>query len=251
VSMRKTQDRGLDYARTRWRPSWGHCWCRVCRRFREDVLHKLHEWPPDGWYLLDCDYVNPERAFAEKWEAECKAHPGLNFGMGTVQDLMVRQSTKHRGRGWQWDILGGGFKKVAFWLTPRERVIVATVVQWLGTQCGMGFLRGALGRCGFEIVERETIEAMRDRAVAPSREAEERHRLTVTALKRELEQLQGQVSSSFAAQLEAQSAESAALRELARLRERMGLLDPEGQAEREPVVALERFESLRGVGEGV
>ena len=37
--------------------------------------------------------------------------------------------------------------------TERDRIVAATVVQWLGSNCGMSFLREALRRCGYRVVE--------------------------------------------------------------------------------------------------
>lgn len=49
-------------------------------------------------------------------------------------------------------------------ITPRERVIVTTVIQWLGTNVGIGFLHVALGRCGYKLTPTDKhITARRDR----------------------------------------------------------------------------------------
>ena len=41
-------------------------------------------------------------------------------------------------------------------ITNRDRMIAASIVQWLGTNCGMGFLHKVLGDCGQEIVKKNT-----------------------------------------------------------------------------------------------
>jgi hypothetical protein len=45
--------------------------------------------------------------------------------------------------------------KERFKITNRDRFVAATVIQWLGSNCGMAFMKEALGKCGFEIVKRE------------------------------------------------------------------------------------------------
>lgn len=41
-----------------------------------------------------------------------------------------------------------GLKKV----TWRDRLVAATIIQWLGSNCGICFLRTALQSCGYDIV---------------------------------------------------------------------------------------------------
>lgn len=100
-----------------------------------------------------CIHVNWEAVFAEEWEETCQPRPGVNFGWGTLQDLMVRQ---REGDG----LLFRG--RVPFWITKRERVIVATVVQWLGTACGFAFLQKCLRRCGYRLVDISMEERIRE-----------------------------------------------------------------------------------------
>jgi hypothetical protein len=38
-------------------------------------------------------------------------------------------------------------------ITARERFIVATVIQWLGSNVGFCFLREVLKSCGYDIVK--------------------------------------------------------------------------------------------------
>lgn len=150
----------VQYARTRYRPKMEHCPCRACRAEVQRVIaeHNLRQTPEgrflagpetDGrplWERFEghyerCEYVNPERAFAEAREKECRPRPGLNFGQGLVQDLFFR----HEGYG----LLGASCDR---WLTRWERAVAAAVVQWFGTNCGMAFLNEALKRCGMTIV---------------------------------------------------------------------------------------------------
>lgn len=139
----EARHRGLDYGRTKWRPRFSLCPCEPCRKERERWNvegREPHEYDADSFD--GCAYVNLEKAFAEAWEKENQPRPGINHGMGILQDLMVRQS--ERGSLWR--------GRVAFWVTKRERVIVATAIQWLGSNVGRGWLEAVLGRAGFLIV---------------------------------------------------------------------------------------------------
>jgi len=81
---------------------------------------------------------NPrEKAFADAWEEENRPITGVNHGHGILQDLFFD------GHG-----VGAA---VHLWVTPREAMIVAEIVQWFGSNCGMNFLDKALGHCGYEI----------------------------------------------------------------------------------------------------
>lgn len=92
-SMRRTQDRALHYRRTRYKPGFGVCRCRVCREANmvaEEEQRVSGTAPPAmGEPVPGCEYVNPERVFAELWEERCRQSPGVNYGHGLVQDLMV------------------------------------------------------------------------------------------------------------------------------------------------------------------
>lgn len=72
-----------------------------------------------------------EQSFAAIWEEENKPRGGVNYGHGLLQDLMLGR-IKYE---FKWDK-----KKFDPWLTDRERKICATLIQWLGTNCGRGFL---------------------------------------------------------------------------------------------------------------
>jgi hypothetical protein len=163
VGMRKTQDRALHHRRTRYKPGFAICRCAVCRKAstlaEEAERAGRGKAPAMGSPVPGCEYRNSEKAFAEAWEKEQQR----SYGMPLVQALMV----VHRP--------GEVSGRVAFWLTPRERVIVASIVQWLGTNVGFAFLREALRRCGYRITEEAEPEekwAWRDEL----RRAEERTR---------------------------------------------------------------------------
>lgn len=84
-----------------------------------------------------------EKAFADTWEAENKKVSGWNQGLGILQDLFFRgHNCVHE-------------------VTRMERWVAATVVQWLGTNCGFCFLRNVLKKCGYGIVRLDEYEERR------------------------------------------------------------------------------------------
>ena len=81
-----------------------------------------------------------EKAFHDQWQRENIPISGINHGQGTLQDLFINRGTEPLAQP-KWDLE----------ITKRERMIVATVVQWLGSNCGMSFLEVALEKCGYKI----------------------------------------------------------------------------------------------------
>lgn len=84
-----------------------------------------------------------EKSFADLWHEENKKKRYINFGQGLLQDLFIK--TKD-------DMMQSKFVEVI--ITPRERFIVATVIQWLGTNCGWCFLSEVLDKAGYKIVKK-------------------------------------------------------------------------------------------------
>ena len=72
-----------------------------------------------------------EKVFADTWEDECKIRPGINSGFGLLQDLFEKSH---------------GFEHV---ITQKEAWIVATVIQWLGSNIGMCFLGEVFKKMGY------------------------------------------------------------------------------------------------------
>lgn len=150
----KHRDRGLHYKRTAEKTYVNWCPCANCRIMRREYL-KLTPWevPKENPH---CQYVPPEKIFADAWEKENADRRGINYGMGILQDLMVTQRAAKRGDLSVRDSFSVfGRLRVAFEITPRERIIVATVIQWLGTNCGWGFLTECLRKCGWRLVRIE------------------------------------------------------------------------------------------------
>lgn len=96
-----------------------------------------------GFNLERLNYSNSdlERSFSEEWQKENKKRPGINKGHGILQDHFIEEGLLH----------------VTFLceITHKERLIVATIIQWLGTNCGRCFLERVLDRCGYRIVKKE------------------------------------------------------------------------------------------------
>jgi len=87
---------------------------------------------------------NPlEKAFFEQWMEENKPLAHINNGHGILQDLFIERTGELQQRKWIAEI------------NNRDRWIVATVIQWLGTNVGMGFLRETFARVNMTIVEKK------------------------------------------------------------------------------------------------
>lgn len=78
---------------------------------------------------------NPrELMFSLEWIKENEKRSWINRGHGILQDLFIDDD--------------GVFHHT---MTPSDKLIAATVVQWFGTNCGMAFLETVLKKCGYEI----------------------------------------------------------------------------------------------------
>jgi len=83
---------------------------------------------------------NPlEMLFARKWAEENRRCKYMNYGYGILQDLFMERKGLH------------SFASPVKIISNRERMIVATVIQWLGTNCGFSFLSEVLREYGYEI----------------------------------------------------------------------------------------------------
>lgn len=81
-----------------------------------------------------------EMAFYLQWLQENEPKAYLNNGNGILQDLFIeREGDFPSSRKWVLEI------------NNRDRFIVATIIQWLGTNVGMCFLEEALKRFGAHI----------------------------------------------------------------------------------------------------
>lgn len=89
---------------------------------------------------------NPrERAFAKAWSREARE---------TLQALMLVGSAPLTEHPALTAIMNR--RRTAYVIDARDAEIVATVIQWLGSNCGMAFLSEALRECGYQIKEIKT-----------------------------------------------------------------------------------------------
>ena len=107
------------------------------------------------WERAEFDFgdgrVNPEKAFQEAWDKQNT--PNCTTGLGTGQDIfVVPKNSADNFDGPNRDDLHYsswfGSEICVYKLSAREHRILATFVQWLGTNCGFGFLHEALRKCG-------------------------------------------------------------------------------------------------------
>lgn len=101
-------------------------------------------WESESWERLDTDnapfpqvrhtwnddQAEVERAVIEFWKKINRVNPGLNYGMGEAQDVIL-SVVEHGDPGPDFDPI----------LTQRERRILATFVAWMATNCGQSFVR--------------------------------------------------------------------------------------------------------------
>jgi len=86
-----------------------------------------------------------EKAFHDQWMEENEPNPVINCGHGILQDLFIEGENTFSPAS------NGKFIEI---ITHRDRMIVATIVQWLGSNVGWSFLYSALERCGYTITKK-------------------------------------------------------------------------------------------------
>lgn len=87
------------------------------------------------------DAINLEKVFADSWEEENVPEPCFGFGYGILQDLFCEGELP-------FNLLQGRATHI---INPRERMIVATVIQWLGSNVGFCWLQETLKKGGYEV----------------------------------------------------------------------------------------------------
>ena len=88
---------------------------------------------------FDANDINKEKVFISRWQKENKKRPAINFGQGILQDLFIENNEQFNA------------PKMILKIKPVHRYIVATVIQWLGTNCGFAFLIECLNECGYTL----------------------------------------------------------------------------------------------------
>ncbi len=113
-----------------------------------DLLIKKNGSKNLSWmtHRLSYDKDDIENALSKHWVLENKKKLGINFGKGILQDLFYSRLTPN-------SIFTHShmFLKI----NNRDRIIAATVIQWLGTNCGFCWLQEALSKAGYDIVKRK------------------------------------------------------------------------------------------------
>lgn len=103
------------------------------------VKHKAPDFYPD--------WVNKEKVFADEWEKENKPVRGYGCGHGVLQDLFMRVHEHFYT-----------VRTATHIINKRERMIVATIVQWLGTNVGWAWLESVVDKCGYKLVRKEKVD---------------------------------------------------------------------------------------------
>lgn len=67
---------------------------------------------------------DPERIYAEQWKKENERRPRINHGFTLIEWILCPSGQRYPNR-----------------VTHREAQVATSVVQWLGTSCGLGFMR--------------------------------------------------------------------------------------------------------------
>jgi hypothetical protein len=116
-----------------------------------DLLIKKNGSKNLGWKTdrLNYDPKDIENALSEHWVKENKKRAGINFGQGILQDLFFQRT------GHPFSLMTD--TKLFLKITNRDRLITATVIQWLGTNVGFCWLREALSKAGYDIVKRKDV----------------------------------------------------------------------------------------------
>lgn len=87
-----------------------------------------------------------EKLFYKEWKEENKNRPHINYGYGALQDLFC-----------YYDKSTPVLNRTRFHIVTnkRDQYIAATIIQWLGTNCGFAFLKSVLAKAGYDIVKRK------------------------------------------------------------------------------------------------
>jgi hypothetical protein len=113
-----------------------------------------------------------ERIYYERWLAENRRGAAINGGYSLLAHIMAGPS-RSRGVFGRYDAVS----RAEAALTNRDSIVAAGVVQWLGTNCGRGFIWA----CEREIDQMESFN-MSARCAGPRPEYREQARLLLAPL---------------------------------------------------------------------
>lgn len=105
-----------------------------------------------GWKVERCRFGLLERIFAEAWRHE-NVRDRYTAG-GILQQLFMRQE----------EGFVSWFRRPRLVINARDAMVAATVIQWLGTNVGYGFLTKCLERAGLKIVEKREYDKLWNKA---------------------------------------------------------------------------------------
>lgn len=110
------------------------------------AVRRNEAWKQNVGYRENRCENNPrEKAFRDRWLKENEPIAYINHGQGILQDLFIEAETP----------LSMFSKRYVEYIQPRDRYIVATIIQWLGSNIGWCFLEETLKDCGYKIVRIE------------------------------------------------------------------------------------------------
>lgn len=99
--------------------------------------HRIADGVPEDWRLF-------EKAFADEWERINREEGGMRNGLGHLQSRVCADCNSKDyppPPEFQQAVYGE-------YITQRERILVAEIVQWMGTNCGRSFLHEVNQRTG-------------------------------------------------------------------------------------------------------
>lgn len=110
------------------------------------ILNEYKEKNNIGLFIDRTKYTSGsselELNYSKEWYNINKINAGVNYGNGILQDLFIRSKN---------DPLRT--TEAIFNITNRERQIVATVIQWLGSNIGSSFVEKVLNKSGYKIIK--------------------------------------------------------------------------------------------------
>jgi hypothetical protein len=107
---------------------------------QSNILDGLIQAENVGYFTKRLEHNPKETAFHDQWIKENRPLSWVNSGHGLLQDLFFERQENQK-----W--------KCIVEINKRDREIVATVIQWLGTNMGICFLETTLRSVGYKIVK--------------------------------------------------------------------------------------------------
>lgn len=154
------------------------CWCRDIRELEDQPKYKceacvarqaiddlMHIAYPVVRSLREDRLNYAEAVYFEEWVKQNTKRPGVNSGLALLEAILSTKET------------GGVFKTpIPVTVSQRDMDVATAVVQWLGTNCGMGFRL----TCEREAERRRCIRSNFDYALArtvdePTKPSEREH----------------------------------------------------------------------------